>query len=221
MGKSKKNTVSKKNTMSRGSIILYLTTFLFCAALIAVAAISSSKKIYPEWAKTTGASIEIGKADASKVVDVYEDFQCPGCGQFERLSGKLLADAVADGTARIKYHLMSFLGPESVRAANAAACSFDQNGFLDYHTILFQTQPSEKSGGYSVDSLVEVGNSLGFDKEFESCVTTMKYKAWVTDVNNKANADGITSTPTVLIDGNQLDIAQLTPEVLKEKLYSK
>lgn len=221
MGKSKKNTVSKKNTMSRGSIILYVSTFLLCAALIAVAAIYSSKKIYPEWAKTTAASIEIGKKDAPKVVDVYEDFQCPGCGQFERLSGKLLADAVADGTARIKYHLMSFLGPESVRAANAAACSFDQNGFLDYHNILFQTQPSEKSGGFSVDSLVEIGNSLGFDKEFESCVTTTKYKAWVTDVNNKANADGITSTPTVLIDGTQLDIAQLTPEVLKDKLYSK
>lgn len=221
MGKNKKNTVSKKNTMSRGSVILYLSTFVFCVALIAVAAISSSKSIYPKWAKTTGAGIEIGKADAPKVIDVYEDFQCPGCGQFERLNGKLLADAVSDGTARIRYHLMSFLGPESVRAANAAACSFDQNGYLDYHTVLFQTQPSEKSGGYSFDSLVEVGNSLGFDKEFESCVTTMKYKAWVTDVNNKANSDGVTSTPTVLIDGTQLDIADLTPEVLKNKLYDK
>lgn len=213
---SKNHNKSKvKKEISKGSVLLYLGTFLLSAGIIALAAISGGSSEYPSWAKTTGAPIEIGSSEAPKVIDIYEDFQCPGCGQFERLSGEVINKAIEDKSARVRYHLMSFLGPESVRAANASACAVDEGNFTDFHTILFQTQPSKGSGGYSIDSLIDIGQALGFSAKFESCVRDSKYRSWVTDVNNLANSDGIESTPTVKIDGELIPISSLEPESLK------
>ena len=57
------------------------------------------------------------------VVDIYEDFQCPICQQFEGLNGKYIMSLVAEKKAVVRFHSLSFLGAESVRAANAAACA--------------------------------------------------------------------------------------------------
>jgi protein-disulfide isomerase len=53
------------------------------------------------------------------VVDIYEDFQCPICQQFEGINGQYINSLITDKKATVKFHSLSFIGPESVRAANA------------------------------------------------------------------------------------------------------
>jgi protein-disulfide isomerase len=64
-----------------------------------------------------------GELTGVPVIDIYEDFQCPVCAQFEAAQGDYLEGLIADKKATVVYHTLSFLGPESIAAANAAACS--------------------------------------------------------------------------------------------------
>ena len=71
-----------------------------------------------------------GELTGVPVVDIYEDFQCPVCAQFTQLNGPYIESLIAEKKATVVYHTLSFLGPESVNAANAAACSADEGKFL-------------------------------------------------------------------------------------------
>ena len=62
-----------------------------------------------------GARINVtgdGKADVPDGVthvEVYSDYMCPNCGQFEQLNSDTLDGMVQDGTIVYEYHLVSIL----------------------------------------------------------------------------------------------------------------
>ena len=80
---------------------------------------------------------------------VFEDPQCPYCREFEDASGDLLRREVAAGAVAVEYRTRSFLGEESVRAANALAVAAGTGGFDELRRELFAEQPPEHSGGFS------------------------------------------------------------------------
>jgi protein-disulfide isomerase len=140
------------------------------------------------------------------VLDIYEDFQCPICGQFEKLQGDYIESLITAKKATVVYHTLSFLGPESVNAANAAACSADQGKFLQYHRALYANQPQENSGAWSTDVLGVLGQAAGImSKKFTSCVNDMAYQGWVNNVAAAGAKANVNSTPTVFINGKEID----------------
>ena len=42
--------------------------------------------------------------------------------------------------ANVIFHTLSFIGDESILAANATACASDEDKFLPFHALLYQTQ---------------------------------------------------------------------------------
>ena len=66
-------------------------------------------------------------ATATPVIDIWEDFQCPVCRNFEAVVGSYLSQLVRENKAKVVYHPLSFIGPESVRAANASACAAEES----------------------------------------------------------------------------------------------
>ncbi len=140
------------------------------------------------------------------VIDIYEDFQCPVCAQFEGLQGDYIESLIADKKATVVYHTLSFLGPESVNAANAAACSADEGKFLQYHRALYANQPAENTGVWSTDVLVVLGQAAGItSKKFASCVNDMTYEGWVSNAAAAGAKANVNSTPTVFINGKEID----------------
>jgi len=139
------------------------------------------------------------------VIDIYEDFQCPICAQFEKLQGDYIESLITAKKATVVYHTLSFLGPESVNAANAAACSADQGKFLQYHRALYANQPQENTGVWSTDVLGVLGQAAGImSKKFTSCVNDMAYQGWVNNVAAAGAKANVNSTPTVFINGKEL-----------------
>ena len=141
------------------------------------------------------------------VVDIYEDFQCPICKEFEALNGQYINSLISDKKAVVNFHTLSFIGTESVRAANAAACANDEGKFVDYHLALYANQPSaENSGEWNSDRLIAIGEVEGVNSPtFRSCVKDLKYEGWVNKVAEAGSTSGINSTPTVLVGGKQID----------------
>src|SRR4051794_2659509 len=159
-----------------------------------------------------GTVIAVGSADAPVTVDLYEDFQCPNCKAFEDESGATLAKLVADGTVRAQYHGMAFLDTSanddySTRALNAAAVVLDTAGpdaFQTFHDLLFAHQPAEGGSGLTDDQLVQYAGQAGADSTTaEADIPGLTYGDWVRTATDQASKDGVTGTPTVLVDGKE------------------
>ena len=139
----------------------------------------------------------------AKTVDVWEDPQCPVCKYFEDANGEYIDSLIREKKATVRFHVLSFLGDESVRAANASFCAADENQYIDFHKALYRVQsPLENSGFWSNETLVAIGSKIGITSEkFAKCVTDGQKVEIV-----KANYDsmpkyGVQGTPTVFIDG--------------------
>ena len=154
--------------------------------------------------------IPAGQASAKVRVDVYEDFQCPICKQFEATSGATLAKYVADGTARVVYHPIAILDRASstrysTRAAAAAGCVADTapSAFVPWHAAVYAEQPPEGGAGISDARLAELAKAHGASAA-ASCITGSAFESWATRVTDAASQAGVTGTPTVLVNGQVL-----------------
>lgn len=140
------------------------------------------------------------------VVDIYEDFQCPVCAQFTQLNGPYIESLIAEKKATVVYHTLSFLGPESVNAANAAACSADEGKFLEFHRLLMMNQKAENSGAWDNTFLASLGQTAGItSQKFSSCVNKGEYLGWVSNVAAAGAKANVNSTPTVFVNGKEID----------------
>lgn len=197
-----------------GSIVAGL---LVLAGIIGFAVQNSREEskpvVLPATATGRDHAIVVGQADAPVTVDLYEDFQCPACGSLEKLTGSTIGDLIDSGDVKVNYHIMSFLGPESKRAANAAAAAADEGKFQAFHDALFADQPVEHSGGYKTETLIEKGASVGLTSDaFVNAVRDGTYDGYVAQVDEDASRRGVTSTPSVFVNTKQLSPEQLTPE---------
>jgi len=147
----------------------------------------------------------LGRASAPVLVEEYGDFRCPVCGQWERTVGPTVRRLVDQGRIRFEYHPIAFIGPESVAAANAAA---DEGRFWAYHDLLFADQAPENSGALTTDRLLELGRQVGLTSQrFQQRVRDGTYDNWVRQATDQASQRGVTATPTVLVNGRQVDAA--------------
>ncbi len=157
---------------------------------------------------TDAGGIVVGFPAAEHTVVLYEDPQCPVCGQFERTGGTALAAAIEAGTVKVEYRLRSFLGPESVRAVAALGAAQEIGRFEALRAAMFTNQPAEHSGGYTVDQLVALAASAGItDPAFVDAVRDQIYAPWARAIDDRASRDGNTGTPQLVLDGRVLDQA--------------
>ena len=169
----------------------------------------AGKLVVPSTAVNDGTAFAVGSGPVK--VDIYEDFMCPACGQFESGADATIEKLVDSGKITVQYHPIAILdrasnGTEySTRSAAASAAAAEGGKFREYHQVLFANQPAEGTDGLTDDRLIELGRSVGLtDQKFADAVTAGTYRPWVADVTEKASARGVTSTPTVYVDGKEL-----------------
>jgi protein-disulfide isomerase len=199
-----------------GSVV---AAVLVVVAIVAVIVVQSSRNstnpnaLVPANTADSGNVIVVGSATAPVTVDMYEDFQCPNCKAFEDTNATTLASLVAAGTVQLHYHGMAFLDTSandkySTRALNAAAAVVAQAGptaFQAFHDLLYANQPAEGGSGLTDDQLVAYAQQAGASGEVvEQAIRDLSYGDWVKNVTDQASKDGVTGTPTVLVDGTKL-----------------
>ena len=120
---------------------------------------------------------------------------------------KYIESLITEKKATVHYHILSFLGDESVRAANASACAADEGKFMQFHNGLYANQPqAENSGEWSDERLIAIGATAGIASDaFEKCVKNKGYEGWVSKSAEAAAKANINSTPTVFVNGKEID----------------
>lgn len=140
------------------------------------------------------------------IIDAYIDFQCPFCRMFEEASGPLLDAMVTEGQVTLVYHPMGFLDAMSTsrystRASAASGCASDGGKFMEYLYTLFANQPPEGGPGLSDEELIALGRQVGLTDAFAVCVRDGLHLDWPPYVTARAAERGVSSTPTVLVEG--------------------
>jgi protein-disulfide isomerase len=163
----------------------------------------------PPVAVDGGTAFAVG--DGPVKVDIYEDFMCPVCREFEDSAGATIQQLVDANKVTVQYHPIAFLDRASngtqysTRSAAAAAAAAEGGKFAEYHKVLFDNQPAEGSDGLTDAKLIELGKSVGLTGQaFADAVTGKTYWAWATKVTEEASSRGVTGTPTVLVGGEKL-----------------
>ena len=154
------------------------------------------------------------------VVDIYEDFQCPICQQFEVPNSSQLKSWVNTGAATVEIHPLSFLDGRatpneySSRAGNAAICvaEYAPNSFFDYNALLFEKQPAEGTAGPSNDDLVAdlAAVQITATDKLTSCIKNKQFGPWLLDHTSKVLSSPIPGTnqtvdgtPYILVNGQR------------------
>jgi protein-disulfide isomerase len=191
------------------NLVIVMISFIVVVGVVfsLISSRSNSTAAIPATVSETDGYGIVLNPESTPKIDVYVDYQCPACRMFEIINGGYLNEVIAQKKAKVVFHPMTFIGPESILAANSAACAADENKFVDMNLALFQNQSdSENSGKWSSEYLVELGKSIGITSgTFKTCVNDGKYIKWTSNVaaaSAKANVNG---TPTIFVNGKQLD----------------
>ncbi|KKQ91664.1 MAG: protein-disulfide isomerase [Microgenomates group bacterium GW2011_GWC1_39_7b] len=145
-------------------------------------------------------------ADSSAQLTLVEfgDYQCPACGAYSPLTKQLITEF--SGKINYVFRGFSFIGPESLKSAEAADCASDQNKFWEYHDYLYTHQNGENKGTFADVNLKSFANILGMDsKTFDKCLDSGKYKNQVDNSTNDGKLAGVNSTPSFFINGVKME----------------
>lgn len=147
---------------------------------------------------------------AVTTIDVWEDPQCPICKYFEDANGEYLNSLIREKKATVRFHVLSFLGDESVRAANASFCAAEEGQYLNFHKALYAVQSAvENSGFWSNETLVKMGKKIGITSTtFENCVNKGSKVDLVQAHSDSMSKYGVQGTPTVFINGKKWERTQ-------------
>ena len=128
---------------------------------------------------------------------------------------------ILSGKAKLEVKPIAILGAGSILAAQASGCANEQGLFWDYHHILYANQKGKRQQ-QTADDLKRYAAASGHDMEkFNSCLDSGKYATTVSNETDAATQLGVTSTPTIFVNGRKVQsTADAVGQAIQEALAS-
>ncbi|MDN3351038.1 thioredoxin domain-containing protein [Actinomadura sp. DC4] len=173
-----------------------------------------SGALAPTSRQSDGAILAAKPGVKAPKLELFEDFQCPICHEFENASGSTIKRLAAEGKVNVLYYPFWLFKqqPEPIRgnsqrAANAALCA-PADKWIQYHDAIYKHQPAEGSKGFSNKDLIGWAKDLGFaTPQFQQCVNGNQKQSQIDQMTNYAEQTRkVTGTPTVFLNGQSLDL---------------
>lgn len=204
-------------------ILIVLAVFVVLAAVVAAGVIFSGGSDKPAAATgggpkavSSGQTLVVGNdpAATTKVV-IYEDFLCPYCREFEKSSRAFLQADAKKGKVLVEYRPFHLLQDDySTLALTAwAAVLTDGTGSqaLRLHDLLYDNQPDEAAADKpGIDALVALAKKAGVKDSAVLDAMKKPNQAYVDAADSAATKAGVRGTPTVFVNGKELQGASVT-----------
>lgn len=193
--------------LSRRAVVL-------AASIMAVTACGAADDANPSEAGTDAAATNemvLGDADAPVTVIEYASWTCPACLQFHNeVVGKMKEDYVETG--KVKFIFREFpTAPANISVAGfAIARCAGEDQYFDVVDELFSRQNAilsvARQGGQVKSALQAVASNYGItsEEDFDACLSNSDIRKAIAASVGEGEEDGITGTPTVLVDGESL-----------------
>ncbi|ADD07259.1 thioredoxin domain protein (plasmid) [Natrialba magadii ATCC 43099] len=152
----------------------------------------------------------MGSPAAPLEIYYWTDFQCPYCEQFERETlPDLVADYTDSGDVRIVFIMLPLFGSDSMTAAVASRCVWEQiresdpDSYWDWHAAVFDAQDERNSGWAGTDNLLEITESVPAVDADALATCLEQDRSRIEDAVEadaaQAQSFGIHSTPTFVV----------------------
>lgn len=167
--------------------------------------------VAPAGTTADGTGLAVGTGPVE--VEVYLDFMCPACQQFDAASRPILDEYLADGAITLVYRPIAILDRAttteySTRAAAAAGAAADSGRVDEFVGAMMARQPAQGTAGLSDEEIIEIGQGVGLTGSgFAADVREGTYRDWAASNTNAAADRGVTGTPTVFVDGSQIELS--------------
>lgn len=152
-----------------------------------------------------GSAVQVGKADAPVTMDLWVDYSCPHCQDFEADSNDVISQKVAAGTLEVRYHNIQIVTAYGSQAGSAAACvaTYAPESWWAFNAALYANHSAE-ADSYQGQQLADFAAQQGITNEDAlNCIRDERYKSWITDNTSAAGAAGVTGTPTLFFNGEK------------------
>lgn len=138
-----------------------------------------------------------GSPNALVTIVEFSDFTCPFCRQVNSTLKKVIAKYQGKVSLAYRDFPMSELHPQAQLAAEASRCAAEQGKFWEYHDSLF-----DSPGNLTREDLAKSAENLHlYAKQFDSCLSSGKYKAQVDQDFQDGLRVGVFGTPGFFING--------------------
>jgi protein-disulfide isomerase len=169
----------------------------------------------------------LGEEGAPETVAEFVDLQCPFCAEFSRNAfPDVIGQNVRSGDVRYELRVISFLGEDSLEAAEMAAAAALQDKLYEFTETFYLNQGEENSGYVDEEFLREVGEQtpgLDVEQALEDR-SSPEAQALISENEARAGELGVNSTPTFYLLGagepTQLQVSDLTADAFASALSS-
>ena len=156
------------------------------------------------------------KVSSPVLLEEYGDYQCPPCGmlypELKKIEGEY------GDQLRIVFHQfpLTKIHKNALAAARAAEAARDQNKFWEMHDRLYRNQKEWADNADPWPMFISYAQQLGlnidrFNRDINSVEVDQRINADI----KRGNSHGVTGTPTVFIEGQQLLYEATTPDGLR------
>lgn len=156
------------------------------------------KEVFIDFLKklTSDGSPFLGEEKAPVVITVFSDFQCPHCAQLGELYPKLLEKYPT--SIKIVFKYFPLPNHQFSGAAAVASWAAQQQGkFWQYHDLVY-----ENFRDLTLEKLTGFAEQLGLNMpQFQQQMNSQEAKNKVIQDIQEGQTSGVTSTPTIYING--------------------
>jgi protein-disulfide isomerase len=150
--------------------------------------------------------VRVGAADAKVTMELWVDYSCPHCQEFEAANNGTLTSLVASGKLAVTYHNIQIVTDYGTEAGSASACLavHDPNAWPAFNAALYANHSAQTDSWTASDFRTFAAANGGGDST-QRCITDGTYKSWITANTAASSKAGVTGTPTMFIDGKKTD----------------
>jgi protein-disulfide isomerase len=152
-------------------------------------------------------------------IDEYGDYQCPPCGLLYPELKKI--ESEYGSSIRIVFHHfpLTKVHKNALAAAHAAEAAARQNHFWEMHDRLYLNQKAWSEEPNVQPIFVAYARDLGLDTaKFTADMDSKEVDEKISYDVKQAEAIGITATPTLVLDGNELRTEATTPQGIRRAI---
>ncbi len=150
-----------------------------------------------------------GDLHAPILIVEYSDFACPFCARFYETTLPQLREVYID-TGKVRFVYKNFISVGGQNEAEAAHCAREQGKFWEYHSVLssrFNADREARRGNIAI--YLAYAQELGLNtNDFRACLEGRRFQGKVNDSTQEGQRNGITGTPSFLINGRLVVGAQ-------------
>jgi len=201
--REKRNALFKKVGTTIGVVLVVVISVVGLVKLAGSSGLSSSSGI--NVSPVSKKDITQGNPKSKVTLIEYSDFQCPACAAYHPVVTRLLTEYQGKIFFIFRMFPLTNAHPNAKISAQAAYAAKNQGKFFEMSDLLFEKQTEWAELSDPTTAFTDYAKLLKLDvNKFKAGMNSDEAKNYVNDSERQGLTEGIISTPSFFVNGEQI-----------------